>query len=290
MIKFADENTKPLVRQMWKTCFEDTDEFLDILFKYKYRNENTLIYFEEGEAVASLQMLPYTITFYGKIIPFAYMAGLCTLPEHRNKGYMPRLIGEAHRILKERNIPLAILVPAEDWLYQYYEKFEYTQVFDEGTEPIYPIEKILTDFPEINDAYLAYTAIYEHEDFCVQKSFDDFKAIAEEQRMDGFPPKYNLPGMACIINEITLLNLYADKNLLLSLCMEIENEKSNHLPDSTIMITNGSARYTEKSEPDITMSMKFLCRLLFGYRTDELSEPYKTLFPARQPIMNQMLE
>lgn len=99
MIQFANEHTMPLVRLMWKTCFGDADDFLDILFKYKYRNENTLIYFDGDKAVASLQMLPYTMTFYGEEIPFAYLAGLCTLPEYRRRGYMDQLIHRAHYVI-----------------------------------------------------------------------------------------------------------------------------------------------------------------------------------------------
>lgn len=281
MIKFANEDTKPLVRQMWKACFGDTDEFLDILFKYKYKNENTLIYFEGDTAVASLQMLPYTITFYGKTIPFAYMAGLCTLPPYRNKGYMPLLINKSHQILNERGISLAILIPAEDWLYKYYEKFGYTQVFDKGTEPIHSIKNILDKHPDMNAAYAAYNDIYNHKDFCVQKSFEDFFAIATEQKMDGFPEKYNLPGMAHIIDPNVLINLYKEQNNEWSVNVKLNND-FDHSCINQIILTNKSL--------SIEVDTQFLCRLLFGYRTDQLTEPYKTLFPVRQPIMNQMLE
>ncbi|HBK95633.1 MAG TPA: GNAT family N-acetyltransferase, partial [Porphyromonadaceae bacterium] len=36
---------------MWKTVFGDSDEYMEIYFREKYRNENTLIYFESGKAV-----------------------------------------------------------------------------------------------------------------------------------------------------------------------------------------------------------------------------------------------
>ncbi len=290
MIKFADEETKLQVRQMWKICFEDTDEFLDVLFKYKYRNENTLIYFEGDVAVASLQMLPYAITFCGETIPFAYMAGLCTLPEYRNRGYMPVLIDKAHEILAQRNIPLAILIPAEDWLYKYYERFGYTQVFDKGSEPIYPIEKILSDYPDMDAGYVAYNAMYRCRDFCVQKSFDDFVAIAIEQDMDGFPEKYNLPGMACIIDEFSLLNLYAEQNKQLHFRMKINNQTKANQSEQIIAINRGFAEYVRSESFDIAVDLPFLCQLLFGYKTNKLIAPYNTLFPVHQPIMNQMLE
>lgn len=259
MIQFANEHTMPLVRQMWKICFDDTDDFLDILFKYKYKNENTLIYFEGDKAVASLQMLPYTITFYGEEIPFAYLAGLCTLPEYRRRGYMDQLIRKAHHVIEERGIPLSILVPAEDWLYGFYEKYGYEKVFEKGEKALYPLKKILETHPDIADAYKAYDELFRNKDFCVQKTFMDFKAIVEEQIVDGFPEKYDIAGMARVMDVQFLLSLWAKRN-----------------PDAD----------KEMEVNDI----RFLCRLLFGYRTNELDEPFRSLFPLHHPVMNQMLE
>lgn len=257
MIQFANEHTMPLVRQMWKTCFGDADDFLDILFKYKYRNENTLIYFDGDKAVASLQMLPYTMTFYGEEIPFAYLAGLCTLPEYRRRGYMDQLIHRAHYVIAERGIPLSVLVPAEDWLYGFYEKYGYEKVFEKGTVPLYPLKKILEDNPDITGAYKVYDTLFRNKDFCVQKSFTDFKAIVEEQIIDGFPEKYDIAGMARIMDADYLYGLYSQKNSHAD--MEIKD-------------------------------IRFLCRLLFGYKTDELDKPFRSLFPLHHPVMNQMLE
>jgi GNAT superfamily N-acetyltransferase len=244
---------------MWKVCFGDTDEFLDILFKYKYKNENTLICFEGDKAVASLQMLPYVITFYGEEIPFAYLAGLCTLPEYRKRGYMGRLIHKAHEVIEERGIPLSILVPAERRLYGFYEKYGYEKVFEKGDMPLYPLKKILDAHPDIGDAYRTYDGLFRNKDLCVQKTFTDFKAIVEEQIMDGFPEKYDIAGMARIMNAEFLVGLYAKRNPRAGANPEVKD-------------------------------IRFLCRLLFGYRTNELDEPYRSLFPPHQPVMNRMLE
>ncbi len=281
MIQFSNEHIEPFVRQMWKVCFEDTDAFIDLIFTQKYKHENTLVYFENNIAVASLQMHPYTISFYGEEIPFAYLAGLCTLPEYRNKGYMAQLINEAHRVLKERNIPLAILIPAEDWLFRFYEKFGYEQVFDKSKEPIYSLDKILAENPEVESAYLFFDSLYRHKDFCVQKSFSDFKTIIEEYRNDGSPKKYNLAGMARIIDNSYLLKLFAIKNP--SLYIRIRTE------DEVYLIDNGYVRKTGEA-PDIEINCRMLCRLLFGYKTYELDKPLKTLFAEHHSVMNLMLE
>lgn len=291
MIQSANEHTAPLVRQMWKICFEDTDEFLDILFTYKYKNENTLIYFEEGKAVASLQMLPYTINFYRREIPFAYLAGLCTLPEHRKKGYMRQLIHEAHKIIYQRNIPLAILIPAEEWLYGFYEKYGYEQVFEKDNTLI-PLKQILDTYQDnIQEAYQALDSLFRFRDFCVQKNEKDFRAIAEEYKLDGYPEKTSLSGMACAINVWSLLDLYAKDNLSKEFRIKVTDDVFGKEP-KIYSVDKGIVELIMGSDPsyDIEADSRLLCRLLFGYKVKDLDEKYRILFDEHQPVMNLMLE
>ena len=92
MIQFADRETRPQVREMWKTVFGDLDDYMDVYFRYNYRDENTLVYIEKGKVAASLQMLPYSFTFCGTEIPILYLAGVSTLPEYRRRGYTRQLL------------------------------------------------------------------------------------------------------------------------------------------------------------------------------------------------------
>ncbi|MFR9165153.1 MAG: GNAT family N-acetyltransferase [Dysgonomonas sp.] len=293
MIRFADENTEPAVRQMWKICFEDTDEFMNLYFSKKYKNENTLVYFEEGKPVASLQMLPYTITFYKKQIPFCYLSGLCTLPEYRNRGYMKQLMHEAHKEMKHRNIPLSVLIPAEDWLYGYYERFGYEKVF-EGDKRTIPLKRILGEFSDIRDVYWFFNSVSRIKDFTVQKSLEDFETVIEEYYIDGCPPKHNLSGMACIIDVPFLLDLYAtsrlkhDNDKYKALIIKVNDNTGS---SQAYKIQFGFCKPCGSEEPvDIETDERLLCRLLFGFNTDKLPVPFSTYFPKHHPVMNLMLE
>lgn len=290
MIEFANDQTALLVRQMWKTCFNDTDEFLDIIFTYKYKNENTLIYFEDGKAVASLQMFPQTINFYRQEIPFSYLAGLCTLPEYRKRGYMSQLIHRAHEVLRNRNIPLAILIPAEEWLYTFYNAYGYEQVFEKDNSLI-PLKEILDTSVNIDKAYETFDQLFRFRDFCTQKSRDDFKAIAEEYKLDGYPQKTNLSGMARIIDTWTLLDLYAKDSLSKEFKIKVLSDGVNE-PTTVYSINKGVVELILEptSQFDIEVDMRLLCRLLFGYKTKELGKRYQSLFDEHQPAMNLMLE
>ena len=273
MIRFADSKDKPAIRQMWKLCFDDSEEFMDLYFREKYKSENTLVYSCDEKIVSSLQMLPYTITFYGKKIPFYYLSGLCTLPEYRSKGFMKRLIEAAHHEMKKRKIPLAVLIPAEKELFHFYEQFGYEQVF-EADEKLIPLKKILTEHPIIEDAYTVFDLNFQQKDFCVQKTMDDFKTIVDEYKIDGCPPKTNLSGMARIIDAEYLFNLYK------------ESVSASGLKLSLLNLGELSSIKSNELKADV----RILCRLLFGFKTKELDENFQLLFPERQPIMNLMLE
>ena len=211
MIQLATPNTEQQIRQMWKICFDDSDEFMDLYFSEVYRNENTLIYFEENQAVASLQMLPYRFTFYGEEIPVAYISGVCTLPEFQHRGYMSKLMTAAFELMHEREIPLSILIPAEAWLYDYYAQFDFVKVFEADNKEIPLLEILQKSGNNLDIAYADFDKMFREKDFCVQKTKADFITIVKEAEMEGFPPKTNLAGMARVINAEKLLAIYAKK-------------------------------------------------------------------------------
>lgn len=281
MIKFATENTRQYVWNMWKMCFEDTDEFMNLYFSRKYKDENTLIYFVGNEAVASLQMLPYNITFYGEEIPFYYFAGLCTLPQFRKKGYMEALIIEAFHVMQNRNISLSILVPAEDWLFKFYNKYGYSQTFGDNGEAI-PLKKILDKYPsDIEAAYSEFESIFRHKDFCVQKSFDDFNTIVDEFELENYPPKYNLSGMSRIIDAQYLLDIFTLKN----------TEKSFSIKVNDHLIEKNNIHYISGTgNPSFNLDIRTLVQALFGFNIKETNCELSPLFEEHCPTMNLMLE
>lgn len=285
MIVFSDKSLTPTVRSIWKTVFEDSDEYLDLFFSCQYKPENTLIYFEENTPVAALQMVEYSISFYGEIIPFYYLVGLSTLPEYRGKGYMGELIERAHKVMAKRGIPLSILVPAEESLFAYYERFGYQQISEERAKPL-DIKKHLVCCDDWETIYNDFDVIYNERDFCVQKTCCDFITILDELSIaekNGDPlPKTNLASMAKIIDVDYLLNLYALGNPEKEVVICVRDR-------DTYRIANGRMIETTK-EPDIVVDKSQLCGLLFGFRTEGMDPAIYELFPQRQVIINLMLE
>lgn len=212
MIKLADKHTEPQVKQMWKTCFDDTDEFIELYFSEKYKNENTLVYMQGNEVVASLQLLSYRFTFYGVEIPIAYISGACTLPSFRRKGLMGKLLVEAFILMQQRDIPLSVLIPAENWLYDYYSTYGYEKVFEKDDIKISVKEIWKKSDADLDVAYQVFNQLFKDKDFCIQKTKSDFITIIKDAEIDGFPPKTNLSGMARVIDAEYLISLYKKKN------------------------------------------------------------------------------
>lgn len=289
MIVFATTKTKPLVRKMWQTVFGDSDKYADIYFSQKYKNENTLIYLIDDEPVASLQMWEYDFTFYGNKIPIYYLAGLATYEEHRRKGYMKQLIEEAHRVMKERKISLSVLVPADLWLFNYYEQFGYAQVFEKDDEPI-PLKRIIERGATLEKSFEIFGRVYNHSDFTVLKNFEQFKTIVEEQELSDFEIKTNLDGMARVIDAERLLKIYAKKNPVKRFTIRVTGDTTLRENNTFYTIEDGIVSKFPQAIADFEVDIVEICELLMGHDNEEFDSRIVNKFPRHKPMMNLMLE
>lgn len=290
MIRFADKNTSRDVKEMWQVCFSDTNEFIELYFSEKYKNRNTLIYFENERPVASLQMLPYFFTFCDREILISYISGACTLEDFRNKGYMSELLVKSFKVMQERNISISVLIPAEDRLYPYYSKYGYEKTFDYDNE-IIPLKSIWEQAnKDVDKAYSDFDDLFRNKDFCVQKTKNDFITIYKDAKLDKFPPKTNLSGMSRIVNAKQLLSIFASKYPDKSFILEL-NDNILIENNGIYKIDRGICRKIRTSkEVNFKLDINFLCRLLFGYHLNNIPNVISTNFESHTPVMNLMLE
>ncbi|NLJ01125.1 MAG: GNAT family N-acetyltransferase [Bacteroidales bacterium] len=285
MIQLANNSSRQQVWNMWKRCFGDPDNYMELYFRDKYRPENTLLYMEGTTAVASLQMLDYKFSFHGKEIPVIYLSGVCTLPEYRKRGYTRALLIEGFNVAKRRGVPLMLLVPQEKWLMELYAKYGFARAFDPGTAELPSLKELMSKHRwNLREAYNEFDRYYRKQDMTVQKTFDDFKAIVDEGALFDFPPKKNLIGMARVIDAQYLLSLfdegYKGKPFAISVKDELIEENNIALP----------AQAEATGHVAIQVDIGDLAQLLLGYHTGEREEPYSKIFPEKSPVMNFMLE
>lgn len=117
------------VKALWKLCFDDNEEFVEMYFRLRYNNEVNIAIESGDKVIAALQMLPYPMTFCGCEVPTAYVSGACTHPDHRNRGVMNRLLSESFSRMYRNGILFSTLIPAEPWLFGYYARTGYATAF-----------------------------------------------------------------------------------------------------------------------------------------------------------------
>ena len=92
---------KEKVKALWKLCFDDSDQFIDMYFRLRYKSEINVVIESGNEVISALQMLPYPMSFCGKQVATSYISGACTHPDFRNRGvcvsFYHKLLPECYR-------------------------------------------------------------------------------------------------------------------------------------------------------------------------------------------------
>lgn len=96
------------VRNVWKTCFQDTDAFIDTYFTSAVSIENGMGFFDAGKLLSDMFMFDITADISGMTYPSQFIAGCATLPEARNQHLMRDLIRAALTNFSERKSARAI--------------------------------------------------------------------------------------------------------------------------------------------------------------------------------------
>ncbi|MDR3340945.1 MAG: GNAT family N-acetyltransferase [Candidatus Symbiothrix sp.] len=130
MIRLGEAKYKNTLKAMWRLCFpQDTETFISFYFTKMYKNAETLVYIENDQPVASLQMIPFQLKT-GRYVSLAgYISGAMTHPDFRKKGYMAQLLKTSFNVMKEKGYDHTFLIPQEEWLFDFYEKYGYMKAF-----------------------------------------------------------------------------------------------------------------------------------------------------------------
>lgn len=131
-----NQMVKEEVKALWRLCFDDSEEFIEMYFDLRYNNDANIAIESGNEVIAALQMIPYPMTFCGKVIDTSYISGACTHPEFRSKGVMRELLSQAHTRMMQKGISISTLIPGEPWLFDYYTRMGYASVFDYSKEAL----------------------------------------------------------------------------------------------------------------------------------------------------------
>ena len=183
---------KEEVRKLWKLCFGDSEEFMDIYFAKRYSDERNIAIAEEGHIVSALQLIPYPMQFGKSTISTSYISGVCTHPDYRNKGVGKQLMQLSLEKMFADDIALGTLIPAEGWLAGYYRKMGFEFVFDYSTIPVKSEKNIQTEAIHIYTYEHHFEEVYRYFDkkqrkrtFALLHTADDLNAVLDDLQLSG---------------------------------------------------------------------------------------------------------
>lgn len=179
------------VKNLWKLCFDDTEEYLDMYFRLRYNNDVNIAIQSGEEVIAALQMLPYPMTYHGTEINTAYISGACTHPDYRNRGVMHELLSQTFTKMLQNDIAVSTLIPAEPWLFEYYSRHGFAPVFkyrkytfmasDSPSPKGDPAMKSTHEFKE--EIYTYLNRKLKERPNCIQHTEKDFRVIMADLRL-----------------------------------------------------------------------------------------------------------
>lgn len=187
-------STKEEIKALWKMCFNDSDEFVDLYFENRYKDEINMDIRCDGKVVSALQMIPYPMTFCGGTIPVSYISGACTHPEYRGRGLMRKLLSEVHRRMYQDGVLLGLLIPAKEWLFDFYAQSGYAPCFGyvnkqfrvNELRPSYAcvVSDEKDDVRLMPEHYRYFSGKMKARPCCVLHPCDDFRIILADLRLE----------------------------------------------------------------------------------------------------------
>lgn len=120
----------PLLRQLWKQAFGDSDAFLDDFFAAGFSAHRCRCIIDTDKPVAVL----YWFDCAWQDKKLAYIYAVATDAAHRNQGLCRQLMDSTHHHLQTQGYAGAVLVPGTQELFSLYEKM--------GYRPFCPVARI----------------------------------------------------------------------------------------------------------------------------------------------------
>ncbi|MCI6617086.1 GNAT family N-acetyltransferase [Ruminococcus sp.] len=158
----------PLLKKLWLDCFEEKSEAVDLFFNHCLGFTSIYTASIEDKPVAMLYLVHSTLN--GK--KAHYLCCAATSLDYRNLGIMGRLIEYALKDSSKNDDVYSLLFPANERLYEYYERFGYKPLCT-ARKAVFTREELIR-FAENNQSKRTSVNSYNYEELqrlCLKDNF-----------------------------------------------------------------------------------------------------------------------
>lgn len=146
-IRFAKDNEIKEQKKIWKLCFKDADNYIDLFYSRRYNKDGTLLLLSDNKLSAMLTILPAKIlTQDNRSFDSSILYAIATHPEYQNRGFASELIDYTGKHLRSQGRAFSLLVPATCQLFDYYRRLGYNEAFF--------IRELTLDHEKINSIHI----------------------------------------------------------------------------------------------------------------------------------------
>lgn len=114
------------LKQLWKTAFGDSDEYINNFFNELFAPSFCIIAKEGSELAGMLFLLPAELQTDGKKLSCGYVCGAATAIAFRNQGVMRKCENACGLLAQSLKLDMLSLVPQEPSLFEMYSRMGYS--------------------------------------------------------------------------------------------------------------------------------------------------------------------
>lgn len=129
-IRTSTPDEIPLQKELWKKCFGDTDDYIDVFYEKFCTADRVLVVDDDGELNSMCAVLSTTLHFPdGTSVPVGYIYALATNPYFQGKGYARQLLKFADEYLQKHGKKCLSLVPSNAGLHRFFDNIGLSECF-----------------------------------------------------------------------------------------------------------------------------------------------------------------
>ncbi|BCJ93319.1 hypothetical protein acsn021_08880 [Anaerocolumna cellulosilytica] len=232
-----------------------------------YFNQTLAAFTDTGEMMSCISILPYEVTFDGKVVPMSGIGGVCTYPQHRRKGAVRECFKHGLRDMYNNGSAFSYLYPFSE---QFYGNFGYIPActsiqwcLDLNTIPEYKskgtfsLYRPFKDYTEFEAVYKDYADKY---NMMVHRDSYDWEVLKSADPFKGSRSAYLYKNAAGKAAGYLIFERKEDKDAVILECKELIFDGFESLKALMAFAKTFSADYDKiRFHAPVTLCLDYFC-------------------------------